>query len=193
MPSTDHVTTASGRTIDGLFPGVWTVDPVHSEVEFVARHLMVSKVRGRFSDFTGQITIGATLAECSVEASVRTASVETRDPARDEHLRSPDFFDVERHPEMTFRSTGVREDDGDFLLDGELALVGVTRPVTFVLEFNGAGPDLWDGVRAGFSAKAQISRKQWGLTWNEAIETGGVLVSDKVTIELEVQAVAPTA
>jgi polyisoprenoid-binding protein YceI len=191
--ATAAVTTPSGRTLDGLVPGVWAVDPSHSEVGFTARHLMVSKVRGRFTDYEATITIAPNVLDSTVEATVSLASVETKDEKRDAHLRSADFFHADEHPTMTFRSTGIRENGSDFYLDGDLSIRGVTKPVTFDLEFNGVVTTPWGGQSAGFSAETEINRKEWGLEWNVALESGGVLVSEKVKIALEIEASAPQA
>jgi polyisoprenoid-binding protein YceI len=191
--ATESVTTPSGRTIEGLVPGVWTVDKSHSEIGFTARHLMVSKVRGHFNDFEASVTIAPNVLDSTVEATVQMDSVETKDEQRDGHLKSADFFHAEDHPVMTFKSTGIREKGSDFLLDGDLTIKSVTHPVTFDLEFNGVSGDPWGGVRAGFTAETEINRKDWGLEWNVALETGGVLVSEKVKLSLEVEAVAPKA
>ncbi|MGI8717387.1 MAG: YceI family protein [Lapillicoccus sp.] len=166
-----------------LTPGSWTIDPAHSEVAFVARHLMVAKVRGKFTDFTGTITVGDSFEDSTVQATVKLASVDTGAPDRDAHLRSADFFDVENTPDMTFASTKVSEGS----LDGDLTIKGVTRPVTLDLTFNGVVTDPYGNTKAGFEAETEISRKEWGLTWNAALEGGGVVVSDtiKVTVDVE--------
>ncbi len=184
------MSTSTATTLPGLVAGTWTVDPSHSEVGFVVRHMMVSKVKGRFTGVSGTITVAENVLESSVQAAVDTASIDTRDENRDNHLRSADFFDAENYPQLTFRSTGIRPDGDDFLLDGELTLHGTTRPVTFALEFNGAAANpLAEGrPTAGFSAETEISRKDFGLEWNVALETGGVLVGDKVKIVLEIEA-----
>jgi polyisoprenoid-binding protein YceI len=168
--------------------GTWQIDPSHSAVTFSVRHLMVSKVRGRFGSFTGTITVGDDLASSSVTASVDTASVDTNDEARDQHLRSGDFFDVERFPAMTFRSTSIEEDGDGYRLTGELTIKDVTRPVVFDVEFGGVSQDPWGNTKAGFDAKTTVNRKDFGLEWNAPLETGGVLLGDKVTIELDVEA-----
>jgi polyisoprenoid-binding protein YceI len=173
--------------LDQLTPGTWTIDPSHSSVGFVARHLMVTKVRGRFASFSGTATIADDPLQSSVEASVDLASVTTGDDGRDGHLKSGDFFDVEQFPTMSFRSTGIEADGGDYLLRGDLTIKGVTKPVTFELEFDGAGTDPWGNLKAGFTAETEINRKDWGLEWNVALEAGGVLVSEKVKIQLDIQ------
>ena len=167
----------------GLTAGTWTVDPTHAEVGFVARHLMVAKVRGRFTEVSGTVEVGETLAETSVRAVASAASVSTNQADRDGHLRSADFFDVETYPELTFVSTSVSSDS----MIGDLTIEGVTRSVTFDLEFDGVQADPWGNTKAGFTATTAINRSDWGLTWNAAIEGGGVLVSDKIAITLEVE------
>ena len=179
--------------LSALTPGTWNVDPVHSTVGFVARHLMISKVRGRFTDFSGSIEVAPDPLQSHLEASVNLASVDTGDEGRDAHLRTADFFDLDGNgsPTMTFASTGIKaeDDDGDYVLFGDLTINGVTRQVEFALEFEGVNGDPWGGTRAGFSAETEINRKDFGLAWNVALETGGVLVGDKVKVHLEIQAV----
>jgi len=176
-------------TLEGLTPGTWTVDPSHSEVGFVVRHLMVSKVKGRFGGVTGTITVAENVLDSVVEASADVATIDTRDENRDAHLRSADFFEAETYPAITFRSTGIREKGDDYLLDGELTIKGVTKPVEFYLEYNGAATNpMTSGQTAGFSAEAEINRKDFGLEWNVALESGGVLVADKVKLHLEIEA-----
>ena len=163
--------------------GTWTIDPTHTEVGFVARHLMVTKVRGSFAGVEGTVTVPDDVRAATVEVTVQMATVDTRNADRDAHLKSPDFFDVEAFPTMTFVATGF---DGEELT-GDLTIKGVTHPVTFEVEFNGVQSDPWGVTKAGFEAKADIKRADWGLTWNAAIEGGGVLVSDKIKIVLDVQ------
>ena len=172
-----------------LTPGTWTIDGSHTTVGFVARHLMITKVRGRFGAVSGTIEVPEDPMQARVEATVEMGSVDTGDAGRDEHLRSPDFFDVESHPTMTFRSTGVRAEGDGYVLSGELTIRGVTRPVDLAVEFDGVGPDPWGGTRAGFTAEAEVNRRDWGLEWNVALDGGGMLVSEKVKIALDVQAV----
>jgi polyisoprenoid-binding protein YceI len=183
--------TETAVEIPGYVAGTWTIDPVHSEVSFVVRHMMVSKVRGRFDSFEGTITTATDPLASSVTASVDLGSVNTGNETRDNHIRSEDFFHTEKHPTMTFRSTGVRPDGGEFLLDGDLTLRGVTRPVTFRLELNGFGPDPYGGTRAGFSATTEVNRNDWNVSYNGQIPGAGtaVVLSDKVTINLEIEAV----
>ena len=175
--------------LDQLSPGDWNIDPVHSTVGFVARHMMIAKVRGRFTSFSGTIHIAEDPVQSWVEASVDLESVTTGDLQRDTHLRSPDFFDIEKYPTMMFRSTSIKPDRDHYIMTGDLTVAGQTRTVDFKLEFEGVEKDPWGGTRAGFTAEADISRKDWNLTWNVALETGGVVVGDKVKIELEVEAV----
>ena len=170
--------------------GTWTVDPGHTTAGFVARHLMVTKVRGSFTDLEGTVVGGERPEGTTGEAGLKTASIDTRSADRDAHLKSPDFFDVENFPEITFRSTGVRHVKGrDWQLDGDLTIKGVTKPVTLHVEFEGLTGDPWGGQRAAFSASTEIDREDWGLNWNVALETGGWLVSKKVKLELDVQLV----
>jgi polyisoprenoid-binding protein YceI len=182
------------RTIEGTpipTAGDWELDPVHTSAQFVARHLMVSKVRGKFSDVSGTIHIAEDPTESWVEVKIDPASVETGDEQRDAHLRSPDFLDVDRYPEITFRSTKVEgSSPSRFLVHGELTVHGVSRPVTLEAEYHGVTADPWGGRRAGFSATTEVDREDFGLTWNVAIEAGGFVVGKKVRLELEVEAVA---
>jgi polyisoprenoid-binding protein YceI len=173
--------------------GTWQIDTAHSSVNFSVRHMMVAKVRGRFNSFSGTITVGDDQLASSVEASIDVDSLETRDDSRDAHLRSPDFFDAASFPTMTFRSTSVRSAGDEYELVGDLTIKDVTRPVTLDLEVGGSGRDPWGNTRVGFSARGEINRKDFGLTWNAPLETGGVLVGDKVTIELDVEAVHQAA
>jgi polyisoprenoid-binding protein YceI len=188
--STQAVQPAATTAIPGYKAGTWTIDPVHSEVGFTVRHMMVSKVRGRFGTFSGEIVTGENPLASSVTAEIDLTSIDTNNEQRDEHIRSADFFEVETYPTMTYRSTGIREDgDGGYLVDGELTLKGVTKPVELQLEIGGFGPDAYGGYRAGFSAQATINRRDFGVNFNAALETGGAVVGDKVTINLDVEAV----
>ncbi len=176
-------------TIPGYVAGTWTIDPVHSEVGFSVRHMMVSKVRGKFTKFSGELVTNDDLLASTVTAEIDLTSIETGAEQRDAHLRSPDFFDTANHPLMTYRSTGIRADGDGYVVDGELTLKGVTRSVPLALELNGFGPDAYGGTRAGFTATGEINRQDFGVSWNAAMETGGVVVSDKVAIHLEIEAV----
>ena len=177
--------------VPGYIAGTWAIDPIHSEVGFSVRHMMVSKVRGKFEKVEGTFVTGPTELESSVNATIDAASINTSQSDRDNHVRSEDFFHVEKHPTMAFRSTAVRPDGDNFLLDGDLTLRGVTRPVTFRLELNGFGPDPYGGTRAGFSATTEINRNDWNVSFNGAIPGSGsaVVLSDKVTVNLEIEAV----
>ena len=177
------------ETIPGYVAGSWTIDPLHSEVGFSVRHMMVSKVRGKFTKFSGEFVTAENPLVSSVNAEIDLSSIETGAEQRDAHLRSPDFFDTENHPAMTYRSTGIRAKGDGYVVDGELTLKGVTRQVPLTLEVNGFGPDPYGGTRAGFTATAEINRQDFGVNWNAALEHGGVVVSDKVTIHLEIKAV----
>jgi len=184
------MSTITASAIPGYIAGTWTIDPVHSEIGFSVRHMMVSKVRGKFTTFSGTLTTAEDPSQSSVTATVDLASIDTGNEDRDNHLRSADFFAVEEHQTMTFRSTGLRASGGDFfLLDGELTLHGVTKTVTLQLELGGFGPDPYGGTRAGFTAQGEINRKDFGIDFNAALETGGLVVADKVTIQLEIEAV----
>lgn len=184
--------TSTVASIPGYVAGTWSIDPVHSEVGFTVRHLMVSKVRGRFATFSGQIVTGETPLESSVTADVDLASIDTGNEQRDNHIRSADFFEVDKHPVMTFRSTGIRPDGDDFVLDGELTLKGVTRRVPFKLQLNGFGPDFSGVTRAGFTATGEINRRDFDVNFSGLTEAGVVVVSDKVTLHLEIEAVLQT-
>ncbi|MFD5225187.1 YceI family protein [Microbacterium sp. NPDC058342] len=173
--------------IPGYRPGTWVLDPAHSEVTFSVRHMMISKVRGTFGVKNATLIAPENPLEAKVEANVDVTSIDTNDDNRDAHLRSADFFDVENHPSMTFVSTGARVEGGDFFVDGDLTIRGITRPVSFELEFGGFGTDPYGNYKAGASAKAVINREDFGLTWNAALETGGVLVGKEITIGLDLQ------
>jgi polyisoprenoid-binding protein YceI len=176
-------------TQHSLPAGTWTVDPAHTRIGFVARHMMVSKVRGTFGSYTADVHIGDDPLESSLRAEVEMASIDTGNADRDGHLRANDFFDVEHHPVMTLTSTSFVPNGDAHVMHADLTIRGVTRPVEFALEFDGVGQDPWGATRAGFTASATINRKDWGIEWNAPLETGGVLVGEKVQIELEVQLV----
>ncbi len=172
-------------SITELPAGTWNVDASHSELGFVARHLMVTKVRGQFKEFEGTVKVGDDLASSQVTALVQLASIDTGSADRDGHLKSADFFGVEENPTMSFTSTEVTEDS----LTGDLTIKGITRPVTFDLEFNGLATDPWGNTKSGFEASTEINRKDYGLEWNVALEGGGVLVSEKIKLHLDIQLV----
>ncbi len=171
-----------------LTPGTWTVDASHSTIGFVARHLVVAKTRGRFGTFEGTITIAEDPLQSRVEASADTTSVNTNDDNRDNHLRTGDFFEAETYPKMTFVSTSIEPDGSDYKLNGDLTIKGVTKPVTFDLEFEGVVDDPWGHTKAGFTAETEINRKDWGLDYNAVLEAGGVLIGEKVKLTLEIEA-----
>ena len=177
--------------IPGYVAGTWAIDPVHSEVSFVVRHMMVSKVRGRFDKFEGTITTAEDPLASSVTASVDLSSINTGQEQRDAHIRSADFFEVEKYPEMTFVSTAVKTAEEGYVLEGDLTLKGITRAVAFTLELNGIGPDAYGGTRIGFSAETQIGRSDFGVSFNGPIPgvPGGAVVSENVTINLEIEGV----
>jgi polyisoprenoid-binding protein YceI len=155
--------------IPGYVAGTWSIDPIHSEVGFSVRHMMVSKVRGKFTKFSGEIVTGEDILGSSVTAEIDLASIDTGAEQRDGHLRSPDFFDTDNHPVMTYQATGLRADGDDYVLDGELTLKGVTKNVPLTLELNGFGPDPYGGTRAGFTATGEINRQDFGVNWNAAM------------------------
>jgi polyisoprenoid-binding protein YceI len=172
-------------------PGIYDIDPKHTTAEFVARHLMITKVRGRLDDVSGTIHIAEVPEGSSVEVTIDAKRVHTGEEQRDAHLRSADFFDVEEHPTWTFKSTAVEHvRDNLWKVTGDLTIRGTTRPVVLETEFDGAGPTPWGPSALAFSAVTEIDREDWGLTWNAALETGGVVVGRKVRIELNVEALA---
>jgi polyisoprenoid-binding protein YceI len=179
--------TASTITVPGYRTGTWVLDPAHSEVGFSVRHMMISKVRGAFNIKSATLVATENPLDATVEATVDVTSLDTKDAGRDGHLLSADFFDAENHPTIVFRSTGVRIEDGDFLVDGDLTIRGISKPVTFDFDFGGFGADPWGNYKAGATAKTVINREDFGLTWNAALETGGVLVGKDVTITLDLQ------
>lgn len=176
-------------TIDvpGYRAGTWILDPAHSEVTFSVRHMMISKVRGSFGMKSATLVAPENPLDAKVEASVDVTSVDTNDEGRDGHLRSADFFDTENFPTMEFVSTGARVDSDDFFIDGDLTIRGITKPVSFAFDFGGFGTDPYGNYKAGASATTTINREDFGLTWNAALETGGVLVGKDITINLDLQ------
>jgi len=173
----------------GVLAGTWTIDPAHSEVGFTVRHLMVSKVRGFFRGFSGTITIGDDPTTSAVSVEIDATSIDTNQPQRDAHIRSADFFEVEKYPTWTFVSSQIRPDGDDWVVTGALTIKGVTRPVDVTVEFNGVGPDPYGGTRAGFSATTRINRSDFGVDIQMPLDGGGVVVSERIDIAIEVEAV----
>jgi polyisoprenoid-binding protein YceI len=184
-------TAVAGLTDLSQFTGTYTIDPAHSQVGFVARHAMVTKVRGAFDDFDGTAVFDAAQPEAAaVTVNIRSASINTRNQQRDEHLRGNDFLAMDEHPQLSFVSTGLRvTGDATFELTGDLTIRGVTNAVTIPFTFEGVATDPFGNVRLGFEGSVAISRKDYGVTWNAALETGGFLVSDKVVLEFEISAI----
>jgi polyisoprenoid-binding protein YceI len=170
--------------------GDYTIDTAHSRIGFVARHAMVTKVRGQFEDYTATAHVDTeNPAASSAEVTINVASIDTGNADRDAHLRSPDFFDAEKYPTITFRSTDVQRDGQELTVTGDLTIKDVTKPVTIVFEEAGSAVDPFGNTRVGFEGAVTVNRKDWGLTWNAALETGGVLVSEKVKLEFDVSAI----
>jgi polyisoprenoid-binding protein YceI len=184
------MTTATAPALTEL-TGTYTLDPAHTRIGFVARHAMVTKVRGAFNEFEGTATLdGANPANSRAEVTISAASIDTRNAQRDEHLRSNDFLSMDEYPRITFASAGTRQvDDSTFELTGDLTIKGVTNPITIPFSYEGAAKDPFGNLRVGFEGAVTINRKDYGITWNAALETGGVLVSDKVTLEFELSLV----
>ncbi len=188
---TDTLSPSLTRTVDGrTIPaaGRWEVDPSHTTVEFVARHLMVAKVRGRFTDYDARIVIGERPEDSSLEVDLQAASISSGDESRDGHLQSPDFLDVATHPVLTFRSTAVAPHGDGWRVTGDFTIRDVTRPLVLDVEFAGVAETPWGQPKAFFTARGEFDREDWGLTWNTPLANGGVLVGKKVQIELDVEA-----
>jgi len=168
--------------------GTWTVDNVHSYVGFTIKHMMVSKVRGRFTSFTAGFSTAANPLESTVSATIDATSIDTHNSMRDDHIRSADFFDAANHPTIVFASTGIRFEDGEFLLDGELTIRGNTRPITLALDSPAFGPGPQGGTKAGFSASAEIDRHDFGVSFNGPIPGGGMTLGNKVQLTLDIEA-----
>jgi polyisoprenoid-binding protein YceI len=171
--------------------GTYTIDPAHTRIGFVARHAMVTKVRGSFDEFEGTATLdGANPANSSAQVTIKAASIDTRNAQRDEHLRSNDFLSMQEYPTITFSSTGARKvDDSNYELTGDLTIKDVTKSITIPFSFEGAAKDPFGNQRVGFEGSVAINRKDYGITWNAPLETGGVLVSDRITLEFEISAI----
>jgi|SRR5215469_4941920 len=179
---------AQATEIPGYITGTWEIDPVHSYVGFVARHLMVSKVRGNFTKLEGQIVTDVSPLQSSATATIDTSSFTTGTDQRDSDVKGENFLDVAHYPTMTYRTTQIREQGNDIFADGELTIKGVTRPVTLAVEVNGFGPDPYGGTRLGLSASGEINRTDYGITANVALPTGGVMISEKIQLTVEVEA-----
>ncbi|MEU3515564.1 YceI family protein [Streptomyces sp. NPDC006654] len=186
----DDATTTPTADLAAL-TGDYTIDPAHSTLGFVARHAMVTNVKGSFQDFEGTLHLdGEDPSKSTASLDIQMASITTGSPDRDGHLKSADFFKTDEFPTMTFRSTKAEAlGDEDYRITGDLTILGVTKPVTIDLEFNGAAKDPFGNERVGFEGKAEIKRSDWGVTWNAALETGGVLVSDKIKLNFDISAI----
>jgi polyisoprenoid-binding protein YceI len=178
-------------TLTTIPTGSFTVDPSHSRIGFVARHAMVTKVRGSFNEFEGSGSFDAeNPAASDLQLTIKAASIDTRNADRDGHLRSNDFFDMDTYPEITFASTAVEQLDAEsYRVTGDLTIKGVTKPVTVDFEYTGTAVDPFGNQRIGLEGKTTVNRKDWGVNWNAALEAGGVLVSEKVTLEFDVSAI----
>jgi polyisoprenoid-binding protein YceI len=173
--------------------GTFKLDPAHTRVGFMAKHMMVSKVRGTFNEFEGTITVAENPLESTVTATITTSSIHTRQEMRDNHLRSNDFLAMDEYPEIVFESTGVeRVGEDSARVSGDLTIRGVTKPVAFEMQYTGSAKDPFGNLRLGFEGATVINRKDWGVSWNASLETGGVLVSEKVTLEFDVSAIKLT-
>jgi polyisoprenoid-binding protein YceI len=174
--------------LEGLVPGTWQIDPTHTDIGFTVRHL-ISKVRGTFEEFEGEIVIAENPLESEASATVQLNSINTGTAQRDDHLRSSDFFEVDQHPVMRFRSTGVRADGDGYVVTGDLTVKNVTREIELNVEFLGVGPDPWGGTRVGFEATGKLSRKEFGVDFNIPLEGDKFVIGDQVSIHLQVEAV----
>lgn len=181
--------TASTTAIPGYVAGIWDIDATHSDVSFSVRHMMVSKVRGRFNGVSGYLVTADDLLDSSVTAEIDVNSFDTGNPQRDDHIRSADFLHAAQFPTMTYRSTGLRRDGDQIVVEGELTLRGITRQVPLTVELTGFGPDPYGGTRAGFSATAKINRKDFGIDTELPLDGGGVVIGDTVQISLDIEAV----
>jgi polyisoprenoid-binding protein YceI len=175
--------------IPGYITGTWTIDPVHSDVAFTVRHMMVSKVRGHFTRFEGELVLASDPVDSAVTATIDLRSIDTNNPQRDDDLRSANFLEIQTHPTMSYRSTRIRHGEDGFDVDGELSLHGVTRQVPLALVVNGFTRDPYGGTRAGFSATAEIDRKDFGITTNIPMDGGGVVIGDRIQIYIEIEAI----
>jgi polyisoprenoid-binding protein YceI len=170
--------------------GTWAVDKAHSKVGFAVKHMGIATVRGEFTDFEGTLEIGDDLSTATARGTIAVGSVDTNEPQRDEHLRSPDFFDAERHPRLAFVSTAITlEGDGEFTIAGELTMHGITRPVTLTAEVQGADTDPWGNDRVALEVTGQINRGDWDMKFNQVLGSGNMLVSDRVKLALDISAI----
>lgn len=183
---------SEATTIPGYVAGTWVIDPVHSEVGFSVRHLMVSKVRGRFETFEGEIVTSDDILETTATLTVDLNSINTGNADRDNDLRSANYFEVDKYPTMTYRVLDLRADGDKYVADGELTVKDITNPVALQVEFHGVSPDPWGGTRAGLSATGEINRKDFGITFDMPMEGGGLVVGDKIKVDLEIEAVLQT-
>ena len=181
--------TETTTEVPGYIPGTYMLDPGHSDVAFTVRHMMVSKVRGHFTRFQGELALAPDPLASSVTATIELSSIDTNNPQRDDDLRSANFFQIDQYPTMTFRSVGIRHGEDGFDVNGELTLHGVTRPVTLALDVNGFTRDPYGGTRAGFSATTELNRGDFGITTNIPMDGGGVVIGDRIQVFLEIEAV----
>lgn len=182
------MTTQTTTRKEAPIAGTWVLDPAHSDLRIIARHLMVSKVTGTFGEMSGTINVVDDVKDSKVEITAQAATVDTGTPDRDTHLRSPDFLDAEQFPAIGFKSTAIARNGDDWKLTGDLTIRGVSKPVTFDVVYEGSATDPYGNQKAAFSASGQIDRESWGLTWNVPLESGGVLVSKNLKVEFDVQA-----
>jgi polyisoprenoid-binding protein YceI len=175
--------------IPGWVAGTWVIDPIHSEIGFTVRHLMVSKVRGRFEKFEGQIITGEDILDTRATVTVDLTSINTGNEDRDNDLRSANYLEVDKHPTMTYRSTGLKPDGDAYIAEGELTIRETTRPLQLRVEFHGIGTDPWGGTRAGLSATGEINRKDFGVSFDMPMEGGGLVVGEKIQLDLDIEAV----
>jgi polyisoprenoid-binding protein YceI len=186
----ENTMSATTTTITAIPTGTWNVDPSHSSVEFRVKHLGISTVRGSFREFDGTLEIGDDIASTKATGNLKAASIDTGEAKRDEHLRSPDFFDAEQYPEITFQSTSIEVIDADeFHVTGDLTMHGITKPITLHAEVTGTEEDPWGNTRVGLEVQGELSRGDWGMTFNQALGSGNMMVSDKVRINAEISAV----
>ena len=182
--------TMSTTAITAIPTGTWNVDPTHSGIEFTVKHLGIATVRGRFGEFEGQLVMGDDPSQAKATGTVRAAAVDTNEPARDDHLRSADFFDVANYPEITFESTEIKQvDESVYHVTGDLTLHGVTKPITLHAESSGTEQDPWGNTRVGIEASGEVSRGDYGMKFNQALGSGNMMVSDRVRINLDISAV----